>query len=473
MSDIDRTPEERIDRYLLGQATEADVETLNRLLVEDEQLRKFYRFRVSLEGGYREAAIRGEEEPVVAGSSTTVTVKQPSRSRFHKTLAITLASLAAVVLLSTALWRLKDQEASGDAPSPSSFPVARLVASIDAEWIGVEPISGASLEAGDFRLNSGTVELEFGRGARVTLQGPSRFELKNADLLHVSSGNLVAKISEEAIGFTITTDLTEVVDLGTEFGLSVKDGGQTEVHVLDGLVEVLPRNQTEASAGVMISEGQARSFHLDHDDSPDVIPISSREALVGNGRYRDLGVRTLRGSVRMADRLRAEDYVPNKEGRHWINLIAEQQSVTLKEPLMVTLNTPGRFRKFVGGPTIPKGARVNSYLLHFRPSSRKAVKGVVRFEQPILGVLCIPQQLEESDSILGVSTMDYPKDAAPRGLEPGPYFEAYVAKNGMPSDFQPDEVILSQDRSTLSIRASADPENGYYDQVRILTLAPE
>jgi hypothetical protein len=45
------TPEERIDRYLLGQANSEDIEILNELLQRDEALRQAYRFRVALEGG--------------------------------------------------------------------------------------------------------------------------------------------------------------------------------------------------------------------------------------------------------------------------------------------------------------------------------------------------------------------------------------------------------------------------------------
>ena len=61
MTAEDMKPEDRIDQYLLGQATAEDVEVLNELLAKDEELRKLYRFRVALEGGYREAALRFDE----------------------------------------------------------------------------------------------------------------------------------------------------------------------------------------------------------------------------------------------------------------------------------------------------------------------------------------------------------------------------------------------------------------------------
>ena len=222
MTTEDRKPEERIDQYLLGQATAEDVEVLNELLAKDEQLRRVYRFRVALEGGYREAAIRGESsEPMVDVSSAQAKAKQSSRKSFLYGFAVAAASLAVALFVLTQTSLFNRETPTFEDSAASGNPVARLVASVDADWRDIEPMSGALLEVGSFRLDAGAVELEFNRGARVTLQGPSSFELKSTDLLHVSAGNLVARIPEEAIGFTITTNEAEVVDLGTEFGLRV------------------------------------------------------------------------------------------------------------------------------------------------------------------------------------------------------------------------------------------------------------
>ena len=48
MTAEDMKLDERIEQYLLGQATAEDVDFLNELLAKDEQLRKLYRFRVAL-----------------------------------------------------------------------------------------------------------------------------------------------------------------------------------------------------------------------------------------------------------------------------------------------------------------------------------------------------------------------------------------------------------------------------------------
>ncbi len=102
----------------------------------------------------------------------------------------------------------------------------------------IEPMPGAQLAVGRIRLDTSDVELDFNRGAASRL-GPSRFELKDADLLRLYSGNLGAGIPVEAIGFTITTDETKVVEFGTGFRARVGNDRQTEANVTEGPVEDL------------------------------------------------------------------------------------------------------------------------------------------------------------------------------------------------------------------------------------------
>ncbi|MEM9283174.1 MAG: FecR family protein [Verrucomicrobiota bacterium] len=352
---------------------------------------------------------------------------------------------------------------------PSALGVARLVASIDADWLSKAPLENEALPAGKYELAQGAIDLLFTDGARVSLSGPARFSLVSARHIHLDAGNLVAQIPDEALGFIVTSPQSEVVDLGTEFGLSVSHEEGTDVHVIDGLVEVLSRESGSGSRGVRIAEGQARRFHHHPDSAPTEIPVSSRASLLGKESHDRLGVQMLRGSVRIADHLGAQDYVATREGQNWIKLIAEKKDVTLSEPLVVTLDNPGSYREFTTTQILPPGSRVNSYLLHFRPSSKNQVRGVIRFDQPIVGVICLSSHLGKSDSIFGIPSVEYPTEPGPRGLEPGPHLDEYLAKPGT-THFEPDEVILSQDRSVLCINASANLEGGY-DQVRIITLA--
>ncbi len=94
------------------------------------------------------------------------------------------------------------------------------------------------------RLFGGTIELTFDDGAVVTLQGPVEFQPRTAGLLDLRRGQLSASVPKPAIGFTVITPTSEVVDLGTEFDVSVKDTGASDVMIRKGEVEVAPGGRT-------------------------------------------------------------------------------------------------------------------------------------------------------------------------------------------------------------------------------------
>src|SRR6516165_5928449 len=92
----------------------------------------------------------------------------------------------------------------------------------------------------ELRLERGLAEIEFDCGARIILQGPAGLELLSglsAQLLH---GTLTARVPRRAHGFTILTPHNRIVDLGTEFGLSVDARGATTVRVFTGEVVAFP-----------------------------------------------------------------------------------------------------------------------------------------------------------------------------------------------------------------------------------------
>jgi hypothetical protein len=282
---------------------------------------------------------------------------------------------------------------------------------------------------------------------------------------------MVANISDEALGFVVTSPRSEVIDLGTEFGLSVDETGGTDVHVLDGLVEVLPTKPGDSAAGVTIAKGQARRFANEPGIASNEIPVASRETLLGVSHVDGLGLKMLRGSVRTSKELSASDLTKKAIDGNWIDLIAEKRAVILTEPLAVSIDSTGSYSDFETlEKTTHSGIKVDSYFLHFRPGSLDQVRCVIRFDQPIVAILCTGKHLHESDSLFGVPTVVYPKGVNPfRGLEPNGHPTKRNAQ-GTDSNWQPDEIILSQDRHTISIGAFANTERGY-DQVRILTRA--
>ena len=53
-----------------------------------------------------------------------------------------------------------------------------------------------------------------------------------------------------AVGFGVQTSTVDVVDLGTEFGMTVDTAGTTDLCVLKGSVEAMPRIGADAAGQV-------------------------------------------------------------------------------------------------------------------------------------------------------------------------------------------------------------------------------
>ena len=86
----------------------------------------------------------------------------------------------------------------------------------------------------------GLAEIEFDCGARVILQGPAGLRLLSGRSARLLKGKLTARVPARARGFTVLTPHNKVVDLGTEFGLSVDDDGAATVRVFTGEVVAYP-----------------------------------------------------------------------------------------------------------------------------------------------------------------------------------------------------------------------------------------
>ena len=87
-------------------------------------------------------------------------------------------------------------------------------------------------------------------------EGPAEIEILDESRVVCRLGRLRAHVPEPARGFAVLAPSFELVDLGTEFGLSVLDNGMAEVHVFDGKVELYdaetnrsPRTRRELNAG--------------------------------------------------------------------------------------------------------------------------------------------------------------------------------------------------------------------------------
>jgi hypothetical protein len=93
-------------------------------------------------------------------------------------------------------------------------------------------------EGEKLHLLSGLAQLEFYSGARIILQGPSEFTPTGPTGGRLESGRLTGKV--DGGKFHLITPTAKVIDLGTEFGVTVGPTSNTDVCVFVGEVEVQP-----------------------------------------------------------------------------------------------------------------------------------------------------------------------------------------------------------------------------------------
>lgn len=151
-----------------------------------------------------------------------------------------LWSLAGSLLIAAAvrLWSGGRENPS----SPSQF-IAVLAKQSGVQWSGnwVPKTVPARLVAGQrLCLAVGTAEVTFNNGCTITIKGPADVTLDSPLRVLARQGTVRARVGEDAQGFVIETPATQVVDLGTEFGVSVDAATHdTDVVVFEGAVNLM------------------------------------------------------------------------------------------------------------------------------------------------------------------------------------------------------------------------------------------
>ncbi|HBO42974.1 MAG TPA: hypothetical protein DD670_03375, partial [Planctomycetaceae bacterium] len=83
-------------------------------------------------------------------------------------------------------------------------------------------VAGTPLFEGQrLTVQKGLVEMKFVGGASAILEAPTTLEVRDRNSAYLHAGRLSANVPPAASGFTVTTPLVIVTDLGTEFGIRV------------------------------------------------------------------------------------------------------------------------------------------------------------------------------------------------------------------------------------------------------------
>ncbi len=237
-----------------GLGSSEQMRALNELLRANAAARDEYLFRAELHA-------RLASEPDLFASFGTEAMSDgakkilslPSRADVHRPAFKWALALAACVALLAAGWWMVRVSHPSDRQGATSIAVAMLDRVADAQWDpGREsPRLGSPLEPGWLRLKSGLAQIVFYSGARVVIEGPVELQLISPGEAFCQSGRLIAEVPPQAKGFRVSTPRMNVTDLGTAFGLDVKEH-RTELHVFTGSVEFQP---TASTARQNLQEG--------------------------------------------------------------------------------------------------------------------------------------------------------------------------------------------------------------------------
>jgi len=278
-------------RSIEGEITEADFSLLVKAITEDESLREFYcrytsayamfqRTDISYHAGqidksadcvfdqkfwqemacYERSAEAVKEVDSLQAYDHAAGVKERQR-QFKITRQISRPNLAVAIISFAALFMLIGYVMLNPFVPTS---VATLTDSYAAEWLDGPIEKGGRLTTGrhPFVLLSGYAKLEFENGAEVIVEGPSKFELLNAEQMRVDEGRLTAIVPPAAAGFRVDTAAMSVIDMGTEFSIETAFPGISAVHMVEGKASLRAGGERAKEDGQLLTPGMARRADL-------------------------------------------------------------------------------------------------------------------------------------------------------------------------------------------------------------------
>ncbi len=174
-------------------------------------------------------------------------VRRPELNvRRHLFLALAICLLVGLGL-SMFDWQLQDRPSVATGTLPFKAMIVNLA---NVEWShkAERYQEWTVVSIGEkIRFDAGVVELILDNGAQIVLQGPADFSLVSPQKAIVRQGQLVVRCGPDAVGFEIESPDASVIDLGTEFGMSVVEGTYTDVVVYEGAVDLSVRAAAEAT----------------------------------------------------------------------------------------------------------------------------------------------------------------------------------------------------------------------------------
>ena len=282
-------------RQLLGDLSPDELEILEQNLLSSPELREDYLRAVRID-----AAMQDEADEMAEALD-----KGRSPNTGWKVAAIA-ATFALAALIFT--WWATNSLDQPPVVTTSTPPAAIATLGDDRGCIWESDFNARAnnrLSPGLLELKSGVAVIEFDGGARLALQGPAALELIDPKSARLQHGEASVRCEEGLYSFSLLTPTSVVVDIGTEFGVSVEEDGASEIHVLDGEVEVTEVAGGDNQHNRLLSEGN--TLRLSPDGTGTELNASDRNWV------RDYTTQADRAAKATPSRVIAYDWFPKDQ----------------------------------------------------------------------------------------------------------------------------------------------------------------
>jgi hypothetical protein len=254
-----------------GTASEEQAIELIRLLQSDPEARRFYVRYLDMHAA------------LTSGQLPRATV------RAHRTpwVAIVASLIAASLLVAWLVVPPTRRGGGGDRAGELEIAVAKAVpagyvatiasASADAVLDDAAVVPGSRLTPGAYHLTAGGMSIRFDGGARILLEGNSRFAIDSRRAMKVHEGTFVFHGNRMCESIEIVTPQSVFKNIGTQYA-AVIDSQREEVHVAKGVVRRTTSDADDKAQHELIEAGAGRRYDV-ADAKVESIPLDGE--LVG------------------------------------------------------------------------------------------------------------------------------------------------------------------------------------------------
>lgn len=228
------------DDFLNGTLADRSSQELETLVIENESLKRDFVDRLHMRAAI---AIPTDSVPIVPPH--TPYLLDDEAEIWYRSPRMWMSALA--ILAASVLMALGIRAAGfGLGNRGSLLAIATLVDAENCKWgpSSLSTIVGSELTEGRLVLESGIARLSFPK-VTVTIEGPVDFEVVDQAVCRVNAGRAFAVVEPGGEGFRIDSPHASFVDLGTVFGIHVREEDDTELYLFSGAVTSTHLGKTE------------------------------------------------------------------------------------------------------------------------------------------------------------------------------------------------------------------------------------